>query len=428
MRVAVLQFAVGEYTKMLEVSRVRHLDGCRKFGYAYRCEFTLRAKHPYWHKLVMVQEAIRDGFDYVIWLDADVIWNGVEPLTDAIDSDGIGMVWSGGEWQSPYYPHYNCGVYFVRCVDAPNAMLEKLRLWAEESDDGHPWGDQHAFHKLLENGEISVCKVADRFNWPTGKPTIRVWHGLGISAIKDMENYNLHLSATSNRTGHVVTMQAYGRAFQVEPASIPLVNNVFHDEYRIESMRHGHGIETIVDIGAHVGAFSVYSKEIWPDAKVIAVEPHPDSFALMELNTKHCSNIDLVNCAIGSIDGQSLLCSSPSESRVGEYLADVWDSLDSRFAEFGTCVPTISVEKFWTTHVGDRQVDILKLDCEGAEYLILNELNRIGYLKQVRWIRGEWHHRPSNAALCSALDKTHVCHVDDNQPHGCGPFIAHRRW
>lgn len=189
MRVAVLQFAVGDYTKMLDVSRQRHIAGCQRFGYSYRCDFKLRAKHAYWHKLEMVTEAIRDGFDYIVWLDADTIWNGREPLTDALATDGIGMAWTGGEWSPPFYQHYNCGVYFVRCCENKEAMLNVINTWKNEPDNGHPWGDQHALHSLLNRGEIQITRIDNRFNSGVGSPTVRVWHGLGMKAIAEMVRY-----------------------------------------------------------------------------------------------------------------------------------------------------------------------------------------------------------------------------------------------
>lgn len=201
MRVAVLQFAVGEYTKMLEVSRQRHLSGCQKFGYSYRCDFELRAKHPYWHKLEMVIEAVKDGFDYIVWLDADTVWNGQEPLTDALHVDGIGMAWTGGDWKPPFCPHYNCGVYFVRCCENRDAVLSDLYKWRDEPDNGHPWGDQHALHALLSRGEIKVVDVDNRFNHGVGQPTVRVWHGLGMQAVPEMVRYEKCLWLDRDKIG-----------------------------------------------------------------------------------------------------------------------------------------------------------------------------------------------------------------------------------
>ncbi len=39
---------------------------------------------------------------------------------------------------------------------------------------------------------------------------------------------------------------------------------------------------------------------------------------------------------------------------------------------------------------GVTKVELLKLDCESAEYTILETLSRTGHPAHVGWIRGEW--------------------------------------
>jgi hypothetical protein len=68
----------------------------------------------------------------------------------------------------------------------------------------------------------------------------------------------------------------------------------------------------------------------------------------------------------------------------------------------------------------------MKLDCEGAEYAILPELARLGAMRSIGWIRGEWHYRKQNPVLASALARTHAFNIDLNLPHEVGLFIAHR--
>jgi hypothetical protein len=67
-----------------------------------------------------------------------------------------------------------------------------------------------------------------------------------------------------------------------------------------------------------------------------------------------------------------------------------------------------------------------ELDCEGAEYTILPDLARLGAMKSIGWIRGEWHHRKQNPLLASALIRTNAYNIDVNMPHEVGLFIAHR--
>ena len=89
----------------------------------------------------------------------------------------------------------------------------------------------------------------------------------------------------------------------------------------------------------------------------------------------------------------------------------------------------VAVEPFWTqvTDFGIDEVDLIKLDCEGAEYLIISELSALGLMDRIGWIRGEWHSRKDNLLLANLLGQTHVFYIDPNYPHAVGMFVAHRR-
>ena len=227
-----------------------------------------------------------------------------------------------------------------------------------------------------------------------------------------------------------VCYKAFGRDFHIEPASIQHANAVFQDEYEIKELRQ-HNVRTIVDIGAHVGSFTVLCHQYWPAAKIVAVEPHPDSFALLQQNTAHIpeDRLLLVNAAITKDSGTTLLSSSVSHSRVGEYVPSLWADLEDRPGNFGVQVPAVTTSDLWEmlSAFGIQQVDLLKLDCEGAEYVVLPELNRLGLMNQVGWLRGEWHCRSSNGILDVSLAPTHEFHIDPNQPHDVGLFLAHRK-
>ena len=168
----------------------------------------------------------------------------------------------------------------------------------------------------------------------------------------------------------------------------------------------------------------------WPNAKIVAVEPHPQSFELMTKNTSHIPESQLlrINAAISSKPGKCLLSFPVSNSRVADYVPDVWDSLEPRYRDFGIEVPSLTVEQFWTqvTDFGIDEVDLIKLDCEGAEYLIISELSALGLMDRIGWIRGEWHSRKDNILLANLLSQTHVFNIDPNYPHSVGMFVAHR--
>ena len=74
---------------------------------------------------------------------------------------------------------------------------------------------------------------------------------------------------------HAGCFQAFGRDFYIEPASAQYANAVFQDEYQIRELRK-HDVRTIVDVGAHVGSFTVLCHEWWPEAKIVAVDARVD--------------------------------------------------------------------------------------------------------------------------------------------------------
>jgi FkbM family methyltransferase len=168
----------------------------------------------------------------------------------------------------------------------------------------------------------------------------------------------------------------------------------------------------------------------WPNARIVAVEPHPQSFELLTKNTSHIPDSQLlrINAAISPKPGKCLLSFPVSNSRVADYVPDVWESLEPRYRDFGIEVPSLTVEQFWSqvTDFGIDEVDLIKLDCEGAEYLIIAELSALGLMDRIGWIRGEWHSRKDNLLLANLLSQTHVFNIDPNYPHSVGMFVAHR--
>jgi len=73
---------------------------------------------------------------------------------------------------------------------------------------------------------------------------------------------------------------------------------------------------------------------------------------------------------------------------------------------------------------GNPEIAILKMDAEGVEADLLEDLKDAGYLNRIWWIRGEWHYDLSVSRIQSALEKTHVCNTARSVCGGWGPLIA----
>lgn len=137
----------------------------------------------------------------------------------------------------------------------------------------------------------------------------------------------------------------------------------------------------IIDCGANVGITTLYFKKFFPQAKMICFEPNPHAFEALTKNiTLHnCSNITLVKAAVSNRKGQSKL--------YGDILNDNSDARsDSLLSTWGKKNTNnyIEVNTVKLSSYIDSKVDLLKMNIEGAEQLVLEELNeKLKFVKQI---------------------------------------------
>ncbi len=117
--------------------------------------------------------------------------------------------------------------------------------------------------------------------------------------------------------------------------------------------------QSIVDIGANVGYASILFSNLWPSAKIVAVEPENENFDLLVKNTQKYSNITCMNTALWSRKC-NLKISNPNAA-----------AFSFQFTEANTNdSPTIisitidELKKFFLS----KHIDLLKIDIEGGEY------------------------------------------------------------
>ena len=165
-------------------------------------------------------------------------------------------------------------------------------------------------------------------------------------------------------------------------------------------------VRRIVDLGANVGFSCLYWLTRFPQAQIIALEPHPTHFAQCQINlsaNKLLTQVELHQAAAGTT-AQSITLSDAGTS--------------STVQPEGTPGITAAMLDVFTLLAG-RDVDLLKLDIEGGEYAILRD-PRFDRLAP-RYLVMEWHgsHRDRDWCLSrfEALDYN-VRQVFDNESHG----------
>lgn len=140
----------------------------------------------------------------------------------------------------------------------------------------------------------------------------------------------------------------------------------------------------ILDCGSNIGMALIFFKRLYPDARVVAFEPGKEAFEVLSRNVEanHLRGAELHNIAL-----------NPAEAPVEFYETALHPGSlrDSTRAERAPgpprTVPGVPLSKFVT-----EPVDFLKMDIEGAEAAVLEELAHSGKLPLVREMAVEYHH------------------------------------
>lgn len=139
----------------------------------------------------------------------------------------------------------------------------------------------------------------------------------------------------------------------------------------------------IIDAGAYTGLSTLFFAMQYPEAKIIAVEPEASNFEILKKHTASKQNIESINYGLWS--KKTFL--KVIDNKLGKWafsLKEVNDTSD--YDIHGITVKEI-LEKS-----GFKQIDILKIDIEGAEKELFSN-NYQSWLDKVNTIIIELHDR-----------------------------------
>ncbi len=132
--------------------------------------------------------------------------------------------------------------------------------------------------------------------------------------------------------------------------------------------------DTIIDIGAHIGTFSVRASRFASSGTIYSFEPFPENFSMLQRNLQlnALTNVKSFQIAISGAAGVAPLFISETNSG-GHSL--VKSAPTVRHSTRSVPVTVKSLEQVIEEN-GINRVDFLKIDCEGAEYDILRSTSR----------------------------------------------------
>lgn len=177
-------------------------------------------------------------------------------------------------------------------------------------------------------------------------------------------------------------------------------------------------IKTVLDIGANVGFCSIAFRYFQPNARVLALEPDVDSFALLQKNVKNLE-IETYQVALGdgrevgltngrNALGNSFLSSEESYSKVKSYLLS-------------------DIIKNYNINTDGLYV---KIDCEGGEYSLFGHKESEEILKRTIGFFGEIHPRKIRRLIPSYTNKFLVKWIREifSETHDINNNIYNKRY
>ncbi|PLK68878.1 hypothetical protein C0V73_21155 [Rhizobium sp. TH135] len=117
----------------------------------------------------------------------------------------------------------------------------------------------------------------------------------------------------------------------------------------------------VIDVGAHIGTFALWTLALNPRAQILSVEADPQTFGVLEHNRALARGAwHTIHRAASDKNGETLLFS------------DDGPSMSHRVSATGRVeVQSIALEALLDTAGQGREIDVLKIDIEGAEELFL---------------------------------------------------------
>ncbi len=167
----------------------------------------------------------------------------------------------------------------------------------------------------------------------------------------------------------VILVEANGNKMFVDAKASGLVLTGYWEKHETETFKEiiKEGM-TVVDIGAHIGYYTLIAASlVGKNGKVYAFEPEPENYSLLlkNIEVNGYQNVILVNKAVSNKMGTAklFLGTSALHSIVGS-------SINDKYIQ----VETITLDNFFEKK---EKIDLIKMDAEGAEYMIFGGMQEI---------------------------------------------------
>eukprot|EP00301_Raphidiophrys_heterophryoidea_P023317 c7237_g1_i1.p1 GENE.c7237_g1_i1~~c7237_g1_i1.p1 ORF type:complete len:363 (+),score=104.05 c7237_g1_i1:80-1168(+) len=150
-------------------------------------------------------------------------------------------------------------------------------------------------------------------------------------------------------------------SMESEPGLNHIVGQYTNDQYHISQLDLT-ADDVVFDIGAHVGCFALSVAKLFPETRVVAVEPLPPNFYFLKQNVERLQlkNVVLVNKGLSSHAHAMRFWLNPGNTGG----SSAFEPHDTH--EF--CVPTTTLSNLLTEFAMGKKNVVVNMDCEGCEF------------------------------------------------------------
>ena len=219
-----------------------------------------------------------------------------------------------------------------------------------------------------------------------------------IKAIKAIKNWNLYFLLYFGLLRNdliFVFRNNFKVKIRVDSTDFYVLTNVWlleeYDSKKLQIRKD----DVIIDIGAHVGLFMIYVSQFCTNGRIYCYEPIKENYDLLAYN------IELNNIK-NTIIFQKAVIDKPSVIRIFLNQDAAAHSVFTESSEY-VDVESVSLKDIFDSNKIEK-CDLLKLDCEGSEYIILNSLPD-SYFEHIKKIVMEYHMADKKPNLLENLIK-----------------------
>jgi FkbM family methyltransferase len=175
----------------------------------------------------------------------------------------------------------------------------------------------------------------------------------------------------------------------------------------------------IIDCGSNIGSSILYFKKIFPRAIIDGFEPFDGAFHVLKrnLDVNHLQGVTVHQLALSDRKGPKPLFYDPSEPGSG---------IRSLYQERVDEAVSVTVETTTLSSYIDRTVDFLKMDIEGSEIAVMQDLHDARKLPLIQKAAIEYHHHLMKDTDCLSQ----LLHIleQNNFGYHVHSILGHPHW